>query len=323
MLKIINLSTYSYDMDRYNNNCENINKFLKNHNIDAIELFAPSGYSEELIPENRIKGIHLKHFPIWLDFWNGNKKGMLEDFDSVEGIINNYGGSDKKAIINQYKEEIKLSERLNAEYVVFHVSNTKLKHCYNYNFTYTDKDVIDASIELVNEIFKDLDTGVTILFENLWWPGLRMVDKKLVKYFIESIEYENKGFMLDTGHLLNTNLNIDTEEEGIDYLLEIIDELGDLKSYIKGIHLSKSISSKYVKNQILKYENLEINYSEMIKDIIFHILKIDEHKPFTNKKIKKLIDIINPKYLVYEFITTSLDELSDFINIQDKTLGLY
>ena len=29
MLKIINLSTYSYDMDRYNNNCENINKFLK------------------------------------------------------------------------------------------------------------------------------------------------------------------------------------------------------------------------------------------------------------------------------------------------------
>ncbi|MDO7206222.1 hypothetical protein Q5M85_21135 [Paraclostridium bifermentans] len=43
--------------------------------------------------------------------------------------------------------------------------------------TYTDKDVIDASIELVNEIFKDLDTEVTILFENLWWPGLRMVDK--------------------------------------------------------------------------------------------------------------------------------------------------
>ncbi|WGX74636.1 hypothetical protein QJS64_10660 [Paraclostridium bifermentans] len=105
-------------------------------------------------------------------FWNGNKKGMLEDFDSVEGIINNYGGSDKKAMINQYKEAIKLAERLNAEYVVFHVSNTKLKHCYNYNFTYTDKDVIDATIELVNEIFKDLDTGVTILLKTYGGQGL-------------------------------------------------------------------------------------------------------------------------------------------------------
>ncbi|MGX4600157.1 TIM barrel protein [Faecalimicrobium sp. JNUCC 81] len=323
MLKMINLSTYNYDMERYNNNYENINKFLKNHNIDAIELFAPLGYSEELIPKNKIKGIHLKHFPTWLDFWNGNKKGTLEDFDSVENITNNFGGNDKKAIINQYKEEIKIAESLNAEYVVFHVANVKLKHCYNYNFTYTDKDVIDATIELVNEIFKDLDTDVTILFENLWWPGLRMVDKELAKYFIENIEYENKGFMLDTGHLLNTNLNISTEEEGIDYLLDTINNLGELKKYIKGIHLSKSISSKYVKSQIPKYENLEMDYNEIINDIVFHILKIDEHKPFTNKKIKTVIDIINPKYLVYEFITTSLDELSDFINIQDETLELY
>jgi len=187
MLKIINLSTYNYDMDRYNNNYKNVKKFLENHNIDAIELLAPLGYSEELIPKNKIKGIHLKHFPIWLDFWNGNKKGMLEDFDSEKDLINNYGGDNKKAIINQYKEEIKIAEGLNAEYVVFHVSNVKLKHCYNYNFTYTDKDVIDATIELVNEIFKDLDTDVTILFENLWWPGLRMVNKELAKYFIENI----------------------------------------------------------------------------------------------------------------------------------------
>lgn len=323
MLKMINLSTYKYDMDRYNNNYENINKFLKNHNIDAIELFAPLGYSEELIPKNKIKGVHLKHYPIWLDFWNGNKKGMLEDFGSEKDLIKNYGGENKKAIINQYKEEIKIAESLNAEYVVFHVSNVKLKHCYNYNFTYTDKDVIDATIELVNEIFKDLDTDITILFENLWWPGLRMVDKELAKYFIESIEYENNGFMLDTGHLLNTNLNITTEEEGIDYLVDTINNLGDLKNYIKGIHLSKSISSEYVKNQISKYKNLEIDYSGISKDIIFHISKIDEHKPFTNKKIKKLIDIISPKYLVYELITTSLDELSDSINIQDEALGLY
>ncbi len=101
-----------------------------------------------------------------------------------------------------------------------------------------------------------------------------MTDPELVRYFIENIEYEHKGLMLDTGHLLNTNLDINTEEEGIDYLIETVKNLGDMKDYIKGIHLNN------------------------------------------------LIEMINPKYLVYEFITTSLEELSNFIKIQDKVLGL-
>lgn len=323
MLKIINLSTYKFDMDRYENNSENINKFLKKHKVDAIELLAPLGYKEELISKDIIKGVHLKHYPMWLDFWNGNKEGLLEDFNSVEDVINFYGGNSKKDIIDHYKEEIKIAESLNAEYAVFHVSHVKLNHCYSYDFTYTDKNVIDSTIELVNEIFKDLDTNITILFENLWWPGLRMVDCELVKYFIENIEYENKGFMLDTGHLLNTNLNINTEEEGIDFLIDTVTNLGELKKYIKGIHLSKSISSKYVKEQISKFSNTSKKIDVFNEEVYFHVAKIDEHKPFTNKKIKNLVDVINPKYLVYEFITTSLEELSKYINIQDDTLELY
>ena len=42
-----------------------------------------------------------------------------------------------------------------------------------------------------------------------------MTDPELVRYFIENIEYKNKGIMLDTGHLLNTNLDINNEEEVI------------------------------------------------------------------------------------------------------------
>ena len=49
MFKIINLSTYKFDMDKYENDSENITKFLKNHKIDAIELLEPLGHSEELI----------------------------------------------------------------------------------------------------------------------------------------------------------------------------------------------------------------------------------------------------------------------------------
>ena len=95
-----------------------------------------------------------------------------------------------------------------------------------------------------------------------------------------------------------------------------------MKDYIKGIHLSKSLSGKYVKNQIEKYKKIEIDSNKANNEIIYHILKIDEHKPFTSNKINNLIEMINPKYLVYEFITTSLEELSNFIKIQDKVLGL-
>ena len=105
-------------------------------------------------------------------------------------------------------------------------------------------------------------------------------------------------------------------------LVETISNLGDMKDYIKGIHLSKSLSGKYVKEQIEKYKNKDIDYSEVNNEIIYHILNIDEHKPFTNNKINNLIEMINPKFLVYEFITTSLEELSDFIKTQNKVLGL-
>ncbi|WP_303006273.1 TIM barrel protein [Romboutsia ilealis] len=322
MIKVINLSTYQYDMDRYNNNYKNVNKFLEDNNLNAIELFGLQLYSEELIPKDKIKGVHLMHYPVWLDFWNEDEDGIFEEFNSKEDIINYYGKLDKKVIVDKYREEIKIAEKLNAEYAVFHVSNVRTKHCFNYEFTYTDKEVVDATIEIVNEIFRGLNTNITILFENLWWPGLRMTDQELVKYFIENIEYEHKGFMLDTGHLLNTNLDINTEEEGIDYLIETVKNLGDMKEFIKGIHLSKSLSGKYVKNQIEKYKKIEIDSNKANNEIIYHILKIDEHKPFTNNKINNLIEMINPKYLVYEFITTSLEELSNFIKTQNKVLGL-
>ena len=139
-----------------------------------------------------------------------------------------------------------------------------------------------------------------------------------------NINYIDTGAMYRaiTYKCLQNNIDINNEEEGIEYLIETISNLGDMKDYIKGIHLSKSLSGKYVKEQIEKYKNKDIDYSEANNEIIYHILNIDEHKPFTNNKINNLIEMINPKFLVYEFITTSLEELSDFIKIQNKVLGL-
>ena len=261
MIKAINLSTYQYDMDRYNNNYKNVNKFLEDNNINAIELFGLQLYNEELIPKDKIIGAHLMHYPVWLDFWNEDEEGVFEEFSSKEDIINYYGNLDKKVIIDKYREEIKIAEKLNAEYAVFHVSNVRTKDCFNYEFTYTDKEVVDATIEIVNEIFKGLDNNITILFENLWWPGLKMTDPELVRYFIENIEYENKGIMLDTGHLLNTNLDINNEEEVIKIAKDCEIDFKDNNIYLNGEILKDEIRTMEVSNNVSNVAKIkEVRY---------------------------------------------------------------
>lgn len=36
----------------------------------------------------------------------------------------------------------------------------------------------------------------------------------------EKIKHKNVGIMLDTGHLMNTNPELQTEEDGIEYILK-------------------------------------------------------------------------------------------------------
>ena len=44
-----------------------------------------------------------------------------------------------------------------------------------------------------------------------------MLDKNTALTLLEKVNYENKGFMLDTGHLMNTNHYIENEEFGVKY----------------------------------------------------------------------------------------------------------
>ena len=53
---------------------------------------------------------------------------------------------------------------------------------------------------------------------------------------------------------------------------------------------------------------------------IRHISKIDRHVPFTDPSIKRIVDFINPQYLVYEFITDSFKELEQYIETQNRAL---
>ncbi len=318
MVKLVNMSTYDQDLKRFNYSSKTMSSFLRKCELDGIEMLNPIMWKEESIPQKEIKGVHLKYYPIWLDFWKENKEEVLRQFKTMDKAKQYYGGTTRKAIIEHYKKEIEIATEIKAEYVVFHVSHIELEHAYNYNFTYSDSEVIDATIELVNEIFKDLDTDIMLLFENLWWPGLTLLDKKMVLRLFEGVKYRNKGIMLDTAHLMNTNLYLKDEREGIEYLVKTIENLGELKYLIKGIHLNSSLSGGYVLKEITRNRLEKPTFEEMNSNILKHIINIDCHKPFHHKDIVKVINMVNPQYVVYEFITSSVEQLEEYIAIQHR-----
>lgn len=320
---LTNLTTSPKIMNWFDNDWGKVRKFLNKHQLDSVELMLREEPNINDIPRDCVKGLHLNYWPIWLDFWRGNTIALQEQFGSTENIELFYGSIDKNILIQHYRREWEVAQELEVEYVVFHVAHVELIHTYTKEFTYNDWDVMEAAIELVNQSFGNKDVGIKLLFENLWWPGLKLTDRSLSKKFLDRIQYPNKGFMLDIGHMMITNPQITDEEEACEYILSTIDNLQDLNKYIKGIHLNKSLSGKYLQrdfSQDIKIFNTKTSFWEKIQYVKTHISNIDQHIPFDHPAIKKVIEKVNPDYLVLELLSSSLKELDDMLLAQRKVL---
>ena len=116
---------------------------------------------------------------------------------------------------------------------------------------------------------------------------------------------------------MNTNLHLKSEEQGIEYIINTVKNLGELKKIIKGIHLNCSLSGEYVMEKINNTRGKEFTLLPMSEEICTHVFNIDNHKPFTETCVKKLLDFIKPEYLVYELIASSIGELEQYIETQD------
>lgn len=323
MIKLMNFSNYSTELDRFLSDYNKIKQFLKKHDLQGLEIIQADKWDARIIPASLIKGLHMRFWPIWLDFWRGDKAELIRQFGDVASYSHYYGGESRESMMEYYRNEIKTACDMGVEYVVFHVSHVQLEHCYNYRFTYNDYEVIEAFIEMINELLDGVHANFELLLENQWWPGLTFLDKTVAVRLMEGIRYHNKGFMLDIGHLMNTNTELSTEAEAAVYILEVLGKLEELSLNIRGIHLNSSLSGKYVKKQIQRNAyNPKDSFFNRYLNSFEHIARIDRHVPFAHSSIKSVIDFVNPQYLVYEFITDSFEELERYVETQSKALGL-
>jgi hypothetical protein len=316
MLELVNLSNFSSDMEMIHNSPACLEAFLNHHHLDGLEMMFCAPWDRHVHRREWIQGVHLRFWPNWLDFWRGDRKALLREFPNEAAIAAYYGGQTQEAWLAVYRENIRLAVQSGAKYLVYHVSHARLSELYNWKFNASDREVIEATIEVVNELASEIPENVTLLFENLWWPGLTLTDSKQVPFLLEGVRHANVGIMLDTGHLMNTNSRLRTQEEGVAYILHILSQLGDNKRYVKGIHLHHSLSGEYIDNT----RNEEASSDLTIEQIMSHVMKIDQHLPFSTSEARRIVDYVQPEYLVHEFLNTSLNGWVNNLLCQQQAL---
>jgi len=302
---------------------EQLNKDIKELGLDGIEGIWDGFEIPENLPEGLVKGYHMTFYADWMDFYTENTEILKKKFGTRENMEAFYLIKNREELIKRYKADLERAKKLGSPYVVFHVSEVSPDEVFSYKFRYTDEEVMDAFAEVLNEVFRDETSGIELLMENQWWPGLTLKSRKNAEYLLSRVKYKKKGFMLDTGHFMNSDLSIKCEEDGINALNNMLDELGDLTKYIRGMHLHQSLSSDYaLANTGFVPDNFP--WDDYMKAFSFaynHVLQLDRHQPWTNNGIKEIIERVKPEYLTHELSGNYGTKINN-LRIQWETLNL-
>ena len=282
-------------------------------------IWAGEDLSEEL-PPGLVPGYHLTFFPDWLDFFREDRTALLRKYGSLEAVRSFYGGWGADCLLALYRADLDRARSLGARYVVFHVSDVSVEEGYTYRWLHTDREVIDASAQIVNALLEDGDS-FDFLMENQWWPGLTLTDPEETSHLLEDVRYPRKGLLLDTGHLMNTDPSLGSEEEGVAYLHRMLDRHGVLCRYIRGIHLHQSLSGGYVRAHTGALPpDLPEDSVERFGVSYGHILRIDQHRPWTSPRIRTVVDRLRPPYLTHELAADGPEDRRAAVLRQRRTL---
>lgn len=298
---------------------QSLGEYVASIKLDGIEQLI---YDNNMILKYKelTIGVHLEYWSYWIDFWWNNQQRLDYIFESNEEKKHYYKAQNIYEWIEYIKKNITLALNLKPQYLVWHVSEANVQEIFTYNFYYNDRQVLLATSEVFNEVAKIIPDNVLILFENLWWPGLRLNSMENVVYFFEKLKHNNVGIMLDTGHLMNTNINLTSELEASIFIKDIVNNLGSFASLIKGVHLNCSLSGQYQK----KFIEQQFKFCEFDKHRLWeHIIKIDKHEIFQTKAPSFLIDYIQPQYVVHELAYDNLILLRNKIMAQSRNCKMY
>ena len=276
----------------------------------------PSG-----LPADLVVGYHLTFYPDWLDFYREDHAALRRKFGSLETARDFYGGLGPEVLLEQYRRDLDRAVELGAEYVVFHVSDVSLEEGYTYQWLHSNEEVIDAAVEAINAILAGQDWPFAFLTENQWWPGFTFTEPEETARLLEGIQYPGKGILLDTGHLMNANTALRTQEEGAAYISGMLDRHGSLTRWIKGVHLHQSLSGVYVEQNTGSLpEDLPEDYLARFSASYSHILRVDQHRPWSSPAILPVLERVAPQWLTHEISSRTRGDRARAVAAQTELL---
>ena len=316
MLQLINTSSYVDDCAMWRSWGGGLEGFLGDHGLDGVEAYLGDDWDDAQLSARHICGVHLRFWPAWLDFWRGDEAEVLRQFGSWENARLYYGADTPTGWLAVWRRNLAQAVAAGARYVVLHVAHVRQEETGHWRFSASDEEVVTATLELVRLLVQELPASVALLFENLWWPGLRLTQPRMAALLFDGLGRANAGIMLDTGHLMNTCQELRNEQEAVDYVLRTVDALGIYASRVRGLHLHASLSGEYVRHS--RRRDMKVSDVETLWK---HVSAIDQHQPFGSKEAARLVQRIGPAYTVHEFIYSSLEEVSKKVTCQQAALA--
>ena len=290
--------------------------FMNNSNLDGLEIVRCGG--SEVVKSEKVIGVHLPFFNFWIDYYKGDEKRVIEEFGDLKTAKKFYQ-YEPEDLYKYFLPDLEYANS-NSEYAVFHVADIRNVDYLAQDYHYSDIEVIESSIKLVNKILENSNFDKLLLFENLYFPGLQFNDVSLAKHLLESINHDKVGFMLDIGHLMNTNESIKTEDEGWKYIDRIMDKFESLKEYFKGIHLHTSLGGEFRQMYKNNPPKLSEDFYKRFEEIYHYVSEIDQHNIVKSSLANKVIEKISPEYLVLEFSSTNRNDKEEKLYEQMKIL---
>ena len=321
MLQTINLSSDSWSLAAFKDSTA-LRNFYTGNGCDGIELILCGENFREKICGDMVIGLHMIFYPEWICLWDNDFAYMDQEFGSRSAWQRFYGLNNRDELLLYYRHELDTAKQLGAKYVVFHMGDNALEEYFTKIARHSQQKQLSASCAFLNALFSNGDEGVDLLLENMWLGCMNLTNPENTAYALSQICYPRTGLMLDTGHLLCTNPNLSSPEEGCRYIHEVLDRHEQLTERIWGMHLHSSYTGEYLKGMPFTPPAHELDYLTRFARANDHLQRIDRHQPFTAEGLPQLIQRISPKYLCHELNHGS--SLSDWESaLQAQTAALH
>jgi len=279
--------------------------------VELLTLF------EEVPQEYRgiSPAVHLPYAIDWYSGWTGKVDPAGLTDEDVRYVMY---GRDRGEAVGNIRSAIAHAAGISPAYGVLHAGSADLDEVMLRRQTGDSREVILAFCEMANQVvsgFKGGEPPFKLAFENLWWPGLRLRDPWEHSLISGHIEFDNWGYCLDTGHLMNTLPDAYDEQTCVERLLGIFDRYpDDMKGRIGTVHLHLSTSAGYRNT----FEESPRPPGETIMETLSrsysHAMSIDQHRPFSTAGCKALVDALAPDFVTHEMVGSGTgDVIGDFI----------